>query len=96
MSTGPPNESAPVGAGARERTEQEFRSPIVRFPRVDCKRRDGLVGLYRRPRPHGEAIRAIATALRRETHISRVRRVPVPNQVLLDIADWADRGCLPA
>ena len=93
--TEPPDRSAPVGADARERTKQKFRSPIVRFPRLDCKPRDGLVDLYRRPRSHGEAIRAIVNALRREARISAARGTPVPNQALLDIADWADRGCLP-
>ncbi len=68
---------------------------VIAFPR-QCKPRDGLVGLYRRPRTHGEVLHAIANALRREARVSDELRVPVPNQVLLDIADWGDRGCTPS
>ncbi len=95
--TDPPDKSAARwGPAAREKTGQKFRSPIVRFPRLDCKPQDGLVGLYRRPRTHGEIVRAIANALRQEARLARQTGMNTPPEVLEDISSWATRGCTPA
>jgi hypothetical protein len=95
MKTGPPNRHAPGGAGARVETRRKHCSAIVQLPPQKSNPPDGILG-YRRPRTPGEVLHAIANALRREARVSDERRVPVPNDVLRDIADWGVRGCVPS
>ncbi len=97
MKTGPPNRHVPGGSGARERTtvQNTSNTAILKLPRQECKPPDGIL-FYRHPLTPGEVLHAIATELRREARLSDERRVPVPNDVLRDIADWGVRGCVPS
>ncbi len=81
----------------RERTTNQNTSntAILKLPRQECKPPDGIL-FYRRPLTPGEVLHAIANALRREARVSDELRVPVPTQVLRDIAAWGDRGCVPS
>ena len=69
-------------------------SSLAQFPPLS-QPRPGIL-IYRAPRTPGEVLHAIANALRREARVSDERRVPVPNDVLRDIADWGVRGCVPS
>ena len=90
MKTGPPKRHTPGGAGVRGETYQkQCPSTITQLPRQH-KTPDGILG-YRRPLTPGEVLHAIANALRREARVSDELRVPVPTQVLRDIADWGVR-----
>ena len=67
---------------------------IVLLPVTPRKAYPGI-GFYRHPRPPGDVIRCLTEALRREARVSEQLGVPVPNEVLCDIASWGERGCLP-
>ena len=78
----------------RDGTEKlAVKSSVTQFPPLS-RPRPGILG-DRAPRPPGEITRCLTEALRREIRVADELVIPLSKEALRDIADWADRGCLP-
>ena len=84
----------PAGTGRDGKGKIQTGSRIIPLPVVARKPCLGI-GFYRHPRPPGDVIHCLTDALRREVRVSDQLGVPVPNEVLRDIASWGERGAVP-